>query len=45
LFYDPLLCRMINTGLAQYLGSQSLDSISQLVGTLEMGVREPGAAC
>jgi dihydroorotate dehydrogenase (NAD+) catalytic subunit len=45
LFYDPLLCRTVNSGMAQYLGSEGLESIAQLVGTLDMGVRVPGAAC
>jgi dihydroorotate dehydrogenase (NAD+) catalytic subunit len=34
LFYDPLICRSVNSGLAQYLQAQGLDSVSQLVGTL-----------
>jgi len=45
LFYDPLLCRSVNSGMAQYLGAEGLASIGQLVGTLDMGVRVPGAAC
>jgi len=45
LFYDPLLCRTVNSGMAQYLDSERLQSIAQLVGTLDMGVRVPGAAC
>jgi dihydroorotate dehydrogenase (NAD+) catalytic subunit len=45
LFYDPLLCQSVNRGLAQYLGAHGLASISELVGTLEMGVPIPGAAC
>jgi dihydroorotate dehydrogenase (NAD+) catalytic subunit len=45
LFYDPLLCKTINAGLARYLASQRLDSISELVGTLDMGVRAAGVAC
>jgi dihydroorotate dehydrogenase (NAD+) catalytic subunit len=45
LFYDPLLCKTINAGLAQYLDSQRLNSISELVGTLDMGVRATGVAC
>jgi dihydroorotate dehydrogenase (NAD+) catalytic subunit len=45
LFYDPLLCKTVNCGLAQYLGAHGLNSISELVGTLDMGVRTPGAAC
>jgi dihydroorotate dehydrogenase (NAD+) catalytic subunit len=45
LFYDPLLCRTINAGLAQYLNAQSLSSISQLVGVLRMSASVAGAAC
>jgi dihydroorotate dehydrogenase (NAD+) catalytic subunit len=45
LFYDPLLCRTVNAGLAQYLDSQATASIAYLVGTLHMGVPVPGAAC
>jgi dihydroorotate dehydrogenase (NAD+) catalytic subunit len=45
LFYDPLLCRSVNSGMAQYLGAEGFVSIGQLVGTLDAGVRVPGAAC
>lgn len=46
LFYEPLLCQTINAGLAHYLKSQHLDSIAQLVGTLESGARAAaGATC
>jgi dihydroorotate dehydrogenase (NAD+) catalytic subunit len=45
LFYDPLLCQAVNRGLAHYLGAHGLNSISELVGTLDMGVPIPGAAC
>jgi dihydroorotate dehydrogenase (NAD+) catalytic subunit len=45
LFYDPLLCKKVNSGLAQYLGSQGLSSISELVGTLDMGMHATGPAC
>src|SRR3984957_1156942 len=45
LFYDPLLCKTVNAGLAQYLDAQAMSSISQLVGTLQMGVHAAGAAC
>jgi dihydroorotate dehydrogenase (NAD+) catalytic subunit len=45
LFYDPLLCKTINAGVAQYLGSQAFSSVSQLVGTLDMAVHATGAAC
>ena len=45
LFYDPLLCKTINAGLAQYLAAQQLDSIAPLVGALQVGVRDAAAAC
>jgi dihydroorotate dehydrogenase (NAD+) catalytic subunit len=45
LFYDPLLCRTVNSGMAQFLAAEGLGSIAQLVGTLDMGVRVAGAAC
>jgi dihydroorotate dehydrogenase (NAD+) catalytic subunit len=45
LFYDPLLCRSVNSGMAQYLGAEGLASIGQLVGTLDVGVRVAGTAC
>jgi dihydroorotate dehydrogenase (NAD+) catalytic subunit len=45
LFYDPLLCRSVNAGLAQYLDAQATGSIAQLVGTLQMGAPVAGAAC
>ena len=35
----------VNAGLAQYLESQDTGSITQLVGTLQMGAPVPGAAC
>src|SRR5210317_1637317 len=34
LFYDPLVCRKINAGLLDYLKSQDLASVRDLVGTL-----------
>ena len=34
LFYDPLLCRKINTGIAEYLNRHDMGSVSELVGTL-----------
>jgi dihydroorotate dehydrogenase (NAD+) catalytic subunit len=37
LFYDPLICRTINAGLAEYLAAQELDSVQQLVGALQTG--------
>ena len=37
LFYDPLICRSINQGIADYLAAQRLSSVAQLVGTLDAG--------
>jgi dihydroorotate dehydrogenase (NAD+) catalytic subunit len=34
LFYDPLVCKKINDGIAQYLREQRLRSVSQLIGAL-----------
>ncbi len=34
LFYDPLVCRSINQGIADYLSAHALHSVAQLVGTL-----------
>jgi dihydroorotate dehydrogenase (NAD+) catalytic subunit len=35
LFYDPLVCRKINEGIADYLARHGLASVSDLVGTLD----------
>ena len=34
LFYDPLVCRKINDGIADYLGRHGLTAVDELVGTL-----------
>ena len=34
LFYDPMICKKVNEGLAEYLRSQGLKNVSELVGTL-----------
>jgi dihydroorotate dehydrogenase (NAD+) catalytic subunit len=34
LFYDPMACRRINDGIADYLQEQGLSSVTELVGTL-----------
>ena len=34
LFYDPLVCRNINDGIADYLGRHGLAAVDELVGTL-----------
>ena len=36
LFYDPLVCRKINTGIADYLVRNELSSVGHLVGTLRL---------
>jgi dihydroorotate dehydrogenase (NAD+) catalytic subunit len=45
LFYDPLLCGRVNTGIAQYLQAQQLQSVRQLVGTLQTDAHSSYAAC
>jgi dihydroorotate dehydrogenase (NAD+) catalytic subunit len=35
LFYDPLVCKKINKGLADYVTSNQFSSVSDLVGSLE----------
>src|SRR6202451_1566734 len=37
LFYDPLVCRKVNEGIAEYLRESGLESVSALVGTLRTG--------
>jgi dihydroorotate dehydrogenase (NAD+) catalytic subunit len=34
LFYDPMVCKTINEGIAEYLRAQGLRSVTELVGTL-----------
>lgn len=36
LFYDPLVCRKINDGVVDYLRRHEMQSVSELVGTLEV---------
>ena len=35
LFYDPLVCKKINSGIVQYLDEQGLDNVTELVGALK----------
>jgi dihydroorotate dehydrogenase (NAD+) catalytic subunit len=35
LFYDPLICPRINSGIADYLAANGLANVGQLVGTLK----------
>lgn len=37
LFYDPLICKEINAGIVDYLARHNLNSVAELVGTLELG--------
>jgi len=37
LFYDPLVCKKINQGIAQYLKAHGFANVAQLVGTLSTG--------
>jgi dihydroorotate dehydrogenase (NAD+) catalytic subunit len=34
LFYEPMLCQSINQGITEYLRTQGLSGVSQLIGTL-----------
>ena len=36
LFYDPLVCKEINTGISQYLDDHGLENVSSLVGSLKL---------
>jgi dihydroorotate dehydrogenase (NAD+) catalytic subunit len=36
LFYEPLLCRKINDGIADYLSRHGMSSISELTGSLQL---------
>src|SRR3984893_14376914 len=36
LFYDPLICRSINEGIAEYLRRQGLANVTELVGSLRV---------
>ncbi len=35
LFYDPLVCKSINTGMLDYLGHHGMSSVAELTGTLQ----------
>jgi len=34
LFYDPMVCKVINNGIAAYLRAKGLANVTELVGTL-----------
>ncbi|MBX5463672.1 MAG: dihydroorotate dehydrogenase [Steroidobacteraceae bacterium] len=37
LFYDPMVCKKINAGIADYLRANDMTNVQQLVGTLRTG--------
>jgi dihydroorotate dehydrogenase (NAD+) catalytic subunit len=37
LFYDPMICKAINDGIAAYLAAHGLGNVTELVGTLRTG--------
>ncbi|HSG11910.1 MAG TPA: dihydroorotate dehydrogenase [Gammaproteobacteria bacterium] len=43
LFYDPLVCRTINAGIADYLDRHAMASVSELTGSLTLN--SPDSAC
>ncbi|HSC46851.1 MAG TPA: nitronate monooxygenase, partial [Gammaproteobacteria bacterium] len=44
LFYDPLICKKLNAGIADYLSRHQLKDVSRLTGALEVGGK-PLEAC
>jgi len=36
LFYDPMVCKRINAGIAEYLGEHGFAAVSELTGTLRV---------
>ncbi len=45
LFYDPLLCRKINAGIADYLQRHQLNGVADLVGSLDLSASDDKALC
>jgi dihydroorotate dehydrogenase (NAD+) catalytic subunit len=39
LFYDPLICNKINSGLKEYMRKHGINSISELTGSLELNTQ------
>jgi dihydroorotate dehydrogenase (NAD+) catalytic subunit len=35
LFYEPMSCRKINAGIADYLATNGMSSVGELVGSLD----------
>ncbi|MEW8029367.1 MAG: dihydroorotate dehydrogenase [Candidatus Thiodiazotropha sp.] len=44
LFYNPLICKTINSGIMQYMERQKLPSVDHLVGTLQLN-QQPATKC
>jgi dihydroorotate dehydrogenase (NAD+) catalytic subunit len=44
LFYDPLICRQINDGIAAYLARHGLGSVGDLIGSLQTALPELAAS-
>jgi dihydroorotate dehydrogenase (NAD+) catalytic subunit len=44
LFYDPMVCKKINLGIAEYLAAQGMASVTELIGTLRTGKDVPAPA-
>ncbi|HEX4051374.1 MAG TPA: dihydroorotate dehydrogenase [Steroidobacteraceae bacterium] len=42
LFYDPLVCRAVNLGIAAYLERYGMRSVRELIGTLQVGTGSGG---
>jgi dihydroorotate dehydrogenase (NAD+) catalytic subunit len=36
LFYDPMICKQVNSGLVDYLVQNGLDSVSELTGAVQL---------
>ena len=45
LFYDPLVCPRINTGIAEYLVQHGFRNVSELTGTLQLYGDDGGKEC
>ena len=46
LFYDPLVCPKINAGIAEYLAASGMDSVHELIGSLQLPAKKVEAcAC
>ena len=44
LFYDPMVCKKINQGIAEYLGTHGFANVSRLVGMLHTGAETQDCA-